>query len=277
MQNLPVYLYTNLFEVILDLDNNTGIHQIMYQRPIIIQKGVSNTIQLQFKNSDQKRVNVSTQTFVINVFDEVERKLVMTKDVTILDNASTTTNVLKGIGQVIFTEHDTENVDAKSYKFSIIKVENNSWTPVYSDTYYGVSGTVEVRNDVYPAVRPSLALSEFQRNFNADSDKRWWEWYSGNLKTAPTNSFMHTTAFYLTRFKGKVIVEGSLENTPGYYGNYATITTKTFNGFTGVSYANFTGVFTNIRVRYIPDKNPVDLLNTDPAFTGTFDKLLYRC
>jgi hypothetical protein len=277
MQNLPVYLYTNLFEVILDLDNNTGIHQIMYQRPIIIQKGVSNTIQLQFKNSDQKRVNVSTQTFVINVFDEVERKLVMTKDVTILDNASTTTNVLKGIGQVVFTEHDTENVDAKSYKFSIIKVENNSWTPVYSDTYYGVSGTVEVRNDVYPAVRPSLALSEFQRNFNADSDKRWWEWYSGNLKTAPTNSFMHTTAFYLTRFKGKVIVEGSLENTPGYYGNYATITTKTFNGFTGVSYANFTGMFTNIRVRYIPDKNPVDLLNTDPAFTGTFDKLLYRC
>jgi hypothetical protein len=211
------------------------------------------------------------------VFDEVERKLVMTKDVTILDNASTTTNVLKGIGQVVFTEHDTENVDAKSYKFSIIKVENNSWTPVYSDTYYGVSGTVEVRNDVYPAVRPSLALSEFQRNFNADSDKRWWEWYSGNLKTAPTNSFMHTTAFYLTRFKGKVIVEGSLENTPGYYGNYATITTKTFNGFTGVSYANFTGMFTNIRVRYIPDKNPVDLLNTDPAFTGTFDKLLYRC
>ena len=39
MQKLPVYLYTNLFDVTLDLDNNKEINQIMYQRPLKIQKG----------------------------------------------------------------------------------------------------------------------------------------------------------------------------------------------------------------------------------------------
>ena len=56
MQKLPVYLYANLSEVTLDLDITTGIHQIMYQNPITIQKGIRTPVQLQFKNSDQKRV-----------------------------------------------------------------------------------------------------------------------------------------------------------------------------------------------------------------------------
>lgn len=279
MQKLPVYLYPNLFEVVLDLDDNKELYPIMYQRALEIQKGVRNTIQLQFKNSDQKLLDVSTQTFVLNVFDSVDHTLIMQKSVGIPSALSTAT-VYKGIGTVIFNERDTLDVDSKSYKFSVVKVEDDgSTSPTYANTYYGVAGTLQIKNEIYPVLKPSYALSTFQRVYNSAPTKMQWEWYSGNIKADPAlqdGNALHTISTYLTRFKGKVIIEGTLENTPGPFANYAVINTVDYNNFTGVDYYNFNGVFTNIRVRYIPNKNPIDNQNNDPTYTGTFDKFLYR-
>ena len=278
MQKLPVYLYTNLFEVMLDLDNNIGIHQTMYQQPLTIQKGVRSTIQLQFKNSDQKRLNISTQTFVMNVFDPTNNTLMLSKQLDILDTASTTTNALKGIGQVTFTEVDTLEAEPKNYRFSVTRLESDgSYSPAYTNTYYGVAGTLEIRNDVYPALKPSQEITNFQRNYNATASK--WEYSTGNLRANPefqAGTALHTVAFYMTGFKGRVLVEGTLENSPGTYSYFATLGTKTYFNYTGVGYVNFNGLFSYIRVRYIPDANPVTGLNDDTTYAGTFDKVQYR-
>lgn len=280
MQKLPVYLYTNLFDVTLDLDNNRGIHQTMYQRTLKIQKGVRNTVQLQFKNSDQKRIDISTQTFVMNVFNQEDHQLVMTKDLTIIDDGSTSTNILKGLASVTFTESDTLGIDTKSYNFSITKLEEGgSYSPTYSNTYYDVAGVLEVKNEILPAMKPSLAVTNFQRVFNPDSAAQQWEFYSGNIRVNPelqSNHAQHTVAIYMTNFKGSVRVEATQENSPGTYGNYATISTKTYTGFTGSDYVNFNGVFTSVRVKFIPQKDPATLLNTDVNYTGSVDKVLYR-
>jgi hypothetical protein len=264
MQKLPIYLYTNLFEVTLDLDKNRGIHQIMYQRTLKIQKGVKNTIQLQFKNSDQKRVGISSSTFKINVFDPVDRKLVMSKDVTVLDNASTTTNALKGLAEISFLENETLKLDSKSYNFAIVKSEDDgSYSPTYSNTYYDVAGTLEIKDEIYPSFVPSFSMSDFQRSFNGAA----WEYSTGNLRVYPDSiGTLHTAAFYMTNYRGTVLVEGTLENSPSINPNYALISTKVYNQFTGIDYVNFNGVFNYIRVRYIPTTNT----------TGTFDKLLLR-
>jgi hypothetical protein len=58
MQKLPVYLYSNLIGLQLDLDNNTRIDRTMYQRELKIQKGLKNKVQIQFKNSDQKTIRI---------------------------------------------------------------------------------------------------------------------------------------------------------------------------------------------------------------------------
>jgi hypothetical protein len=278
MQKLPVYLYTNLFEVLLDLDNNTGIHQIMYQNPLTIQKGVRNTIQLQFKNSDQKRLNISTQTFVMNVFDPIDDTLLLTKPVTILDTASTTTNALKGIGQVTFSEADTLYTEPKNYRFSVVKLEEDgSYSPTYANTYYGVSGTMEIKNDVLPNLKPSVTITDFQRNFN--SSTLLWEYSTGNLRADPefqSNGAVHTVAFFMTNFKGQVLVEGTLENSPTYYAYYAKLATKNYDGYSGGAYVTFTGLFTYIRVRYIPTANPTTGHNNDTTYAGTFDKVQHR-
>jgi hypothetical protein len=278
MQKLPVYLYANLFEVILDLDNNIGIHQIMYQRPLTIQKGVRSTVQLQFKNSDQKRLDISTQTFVMNVFDPLDNTLLLSKQVEILDTASTTTNALKGIGQVTFAEADTLEIEPKNYRFSVTRLESDgSYSPAYANTYYGVAGTLELKNEVYPALKPSQEIIKFQRNYNSTTLK--WEYSTGNLRANPefqAGTALHTVAFYMTGFKGRVLVEGTLENSPTTYAYYATLGTKTYFNYTGVGYVNFNGLFSYIRVRYIPDANPVTNQNNDTTYSGTFDKVQYR-
>lgn len=263
MQKCPIYLYTNSFEVLLDLDDNTRVHNIMYQRDLKIQKGLKNKIQLQFKNSDQKRVNISTGTFVFSMFDQNDQRQLVQKTVSLIDDGTTST---RGLALLELNENDTLDLDTGHYKFSVTSMESDgSYTPTYANTYYGISGTLEVRQDSYPVLIPSQSVEVFQRQYNHDTQQ--YEFYSGNLRAFPEfngNTALHTVALYLNDFKGTIYIEGSQENSPGYFGNYAVISTitKTQNT-TGITYANFNGVFSFVRIRYA-------------QIAGTIDKALYR-
>lgn len=278
---LPVYLYPNLFEVILDLDDNNRINQVMYQRDLKLQKGLKNTVQLQFKNSDQKLIDIRSKQFVFVLFDTINQRNLIEKDVRILDTSTTaTTALLKGLGEVVFTESELQSCESVYYK-GVIKTldEDGSYVPAYSNTYYDVAATIEVRHDVYPVLQPSQEVTDFLRYYNGDLSALHYEYYTGNLNAHPefdSNAALHTAAVYMTRFKGRVVIEATLENTPMDFGNYAVISSKTYDGFTGIDYTNFNGIFSKIRIRYIPAKNPVNQQNDDVGYAGTVDKVLYR-
>ena len=282
MQNLPVYLYTNLFEVTLDLDENTRIRQVMYQRPLKIQKGVKNTVIVQFKNSDQKLLNINNRNFKMYVYDiSDDRSLVLSKNIQVLDIGSTATvYATKGLGEIVFAENEIQDIDSKPHNFSIVEVsDDSSESPAYSNTYYDVAGTIEIKDEVFPKFRPSIEISNFQRFYNSDVAKLQWEYDTGNIRTYPERlkkSSIQTVAYYLRNFKGTVLLEGTLENSPTTYGNYALIDTKTYNGTSGVDYVNFTGLFTHIKITYIPAKNPSTGVNDDTVYAGYFDKVLIR-
>lgn len=275
---LPVYLYTNLFEVILDLDNNNRINQVMYQRDLKLQKGVKNKVQLQFKNSDQKFIDVSTSSFVFVLFDTVNQRNLIEKNVTILDDGSN--RELRGLGEVVFTESDLQSCESTFYKMGIKALDvDGSYIPAYANTYYGVGATIEVRHDLYPTLVPSQEVVKFSMYFNADQSAQRYEYYTGNLNAYPQfngNTALHTIAVYMSRYKGRVIVEGTLESNPGTFGNYAVIKDTVYDGFTGIDYYNFNGIFSNIRVRYIPNKEPVSQQNNNTVYAGTVDRVLYR-
>lgn len=282
MQNLPVYLYTNLFEVTLDLDENTRIRQVMYQRPLKIQKGVKNTVRVQFKNSDQKLLNINNRNFKMYVYDiSDDRSLVLSKNIQVLDIGSTATvYATKGLGEIVFAENEIQDIDSKPHNFSIVEVDDDgSESPSYANTYYDVAGTMEIKDEVFPKFRPSIEISNFQRVYNSDVAKLQWEYDTGNIRTYPERlkkSSIQTVAYYLRNFKGTVLLEGTLENSPTTYGNYALIDTKTYNGTSGVDYVNFTGLFTHIKITYIPAKNPSTGVNDDTVYAGYFDKVLIR-
>ncbi len=278
MPKLPVYLYNNKIEVIIDLEPTGRTFNIMYQRDLVLQKGVRNTIQFEFKNSDQKILDVSTQTFVLSMFDATDNRLLIEKPLEILDDGSTYS--LRGLTRAVFNESDLEPLDTLYYNYSIKRQTSDSnFEPAYANTYYGIRGTLKINNDIAPTPKPTTIVTSFQLIYNPDIDKQWYEYYSGNLRADPefkTGTALHTLAMYLTRYRGKIIVEGTLDNTPGSFDHYATLVEKTYNQYTGIDYVNFNGVFSYVRVRYIPDKNPSSQDNRDTSYAGTVDKIMYR-
>jgi hypothetical protein len=346
MQSFPIYLYPNTLEVILDLDPTTrGVNNVMYQRELTIQKGIKNNIRIQFKNSDQKLLPVpASGMFVFNMFDATTQRLVLEKELTILDDtmysnvsvdqtvtsntltfASTTgmeigqsvsgfgiqpntvitsisnnivtmnnptvypvtsaTNLtfgtmsLRGTGQLTLKESDTVDLSAGGYRFSVVykDTSDNTYLPTYANTYYDVAGFVKVAQDVYPVLQPSQEIVAFLPVLNTDT--QLYEYKSGNVYAYPeynSNSALHTMALYMTNFKGLVLIQGTLSPQPDSYNKYFTITSKTYNGFDGVDYLNFNGIYSYVRVIYIPSKGPLDQDNTNTAYSGTFDKVLYR-
>lgn len=276
MQNLPIYLYTNSFDVILDLDSAVqGVNQVMYQRDLKIQKGVKNQVRIQFKNSDQKRLSIAnTQTFVFSMFDAITQRLLIEKPLQVLEETTGT----RGVALLTLTESDTVNLERSSYQYSVKALDaDGSYVPAYVNTYYGASGTLMLSNDLYPVLQPSQEIISFLPSYDDAVQK--YEHKSGNVYAYPEyngNTALHTIAYYMTRYRGSVLVQGTLNNTPASFGRYVTVATRTYNGFSGVDYLNFNGVFSYIRVIYIPATAPAESTNDNPAYYGSFDKAQYR-
>ncbi len=277
MQNLPVYLYNYKLDVTLDLDATVkGVNRVMYQRDLKIQKGIKNQVRVQFKNSDQKNVRIyTTQTFVFSMFDAINQRLLVEKPLQVLDVGSTST---KGLAVLTLTESDTLDLDRTSYKYSIKLLDSDgSYTPAYSDTYYGISGTLHLSQDIYPVLQDSKVIDTFVKTYNDSIQK--YEHKSGNIYAQPEyngNTALHTMAFYLTNYRGTVYIHGTLDNTPDTSGNYSTLETRTYNGTSGIDYVNFNGIYSYVRIIHVPAKGPTDPDNDNPAYYGSFDKVLYR-
>lgn len=279
MQVLPVYLYQNNLDVILDLDPTVrGVNRVMYQHDLKIQKGLKNKVRIQFKNSDQKRVNISnTQTFVFSMFDAINRRLLIEKELTVLDQGTTST---RGLAELTLTESDTVDLDKSSYTYSVKYVDpaDGTYLPAYSNTYYDINGTLHLYEDIYPVLQPSIEVSDLQISYNSSTEL--YEYKSRAIYASPEyngNTALHTMAFYLTGFKGTVHVQATLNNNPDDLANYSTIESIVYTGVTGVEYINFNGVYSYVNLLVIPEKGPIDLNNRDnQEYRGTFDKFLYR-
>jgi len=279
MQILPVYLYQNNLDVTLDLDPTIrGVNRVMYQRDLKIQKGLKNKVRVQFKNSDQKRVTISTtQTFIFSMFDSVNQRLLVEKNLEVLDDGVTTST--RGTALLTLSESDTIDLDKSSYQYSVKMLDSDgSYMPAYSNTYYDIAGTLHVLEDINPVLQPTVEMSDFQLSYNADTTL--FEYKSRAIYASPEyngNSALHTIAFYMTNFKGTVYIQGTLNNNPNDNAYFSTIQTLTYDGFTGIDYKNFNGVYSYIQIMVVPEKGPMDSDNRDnQSYRGTFDKFLYR-
>ena len=301
MQKLPVYLYTNSYSITLDLDNSRGVNNVMYQRNIIFQKGLKNKVQIQFKNSDQKPVSISSGTFFFRMFDNNNVMPFQPRQLEVIDDGVTTST--RGLALLTLSEGDTADITPKKYTFSITALDTDgSYVPTYANTYYGVNGTAEIREDVEPFLTESFSTDAFNWDRDTPIDRQgvpqmnWWTFSSGTIEVNPalnTNIGLHTFAFYLTEVKGHIDVYGTLENTPSGQGNgnesYALLESVPYSkNFTGVDYLNISGNYTNFKVKYVPDADgsganwygasiPGNPVPGQPYWpNGKIDKILFR-
>jgi hypothetical protein len=141
-----------------------------------------------------------------------------------------------------------------------------------------MAGTVTLADDVYPVLSPSTEIDSFLKTWNQGTNLYYYP--SGNLYANPeyhgNSRALHTMAFYMTNYRGTVTVQGTLANQPDSTNWYYTIATTVYTDFTGIDYLNFNGVYSYVRIFHTPATAPGDSTNDNPAYFGSFDKLLYR-
>lgn len=273
MNKLPVYLYSNNLSVILDLDQNRGIHKIMYQRKLKIQKGFKDTVQIEFKNSDQKPVSIAGNDYYFDLLDAEGKQYVLnqSKRLDIVESVGTdSTIVSKGIATVTFDPFDTFNLQAANYKF-VIKRDNGdgTYTPAYSNTYYGITGDLEVVSDGYPTGYPLQIIDMKTLETGKDYDRTFgsmgFVFHTGWLRpvvratSTATNSFATIT---LAGFKGTITVEGTLDNSPSPAGSanaqsFDIITYSTDTATTEIIELDCGSGYTAVRFKVKPAPGPL--------------------
>jgi hypothetical protein len=238
----------------------------MYQRKLKLQKGFRDSIQIQFKNSDQKPVSVSTGTYYFDMIDSSGRQLVLSKPLTIVDDAVTTST--KGIAIASFDPIDTINLTAASYKF-LVKKDNGdgTFTPAYSNTYYGITGEVEIVEDGFALGYPVQTVDikklesgkEYDRTFGSMGYVFVSEWMRPIVRPttiATTSSVLIT----LASFAGEVTVEGTVDNNPSGAGhaNAQAFTVTNYISSTpaqGTIQLTWNSAYTAVRVKVKPKNN----------------------
>lgn len=260
MQTISRYLLNNV--VIVFTSGYHGRNSAVYDRRIKLYKGVSNPLNFTFKNEDQKAQNVVSKIYEFVLIDSETKQSVLTRNLSILDDGSTTST--KGTASITVTEGDLLTLDAKFYNYAIREVaSDNSRTVTFADTSYNAAGTVEVLDGAYPDMIDSVVIDSFTSSLGPLT------YTSSAIDAKPginNNVALHTIAIYQKSFQGTLRIQGTMVSSPGD-SDYFEIGNIIFtNASDSVSYHNFNGVYENIRFSW----------GNSSGNTGRIDKILYR-
>ena len=263
MQTVSRYLLNNV--VIVYTSGYHGRNSTVYDRRIKLYKGVSNPLSFTFKNEDQKAQDITAKTYEFNLIDSETKQSVVTRNLTILDDGSTTTT--KGTASITVTEGDLLTLDAKFYNYAIREVAaDNTRTVTFADSFYNAAGTVEVLDGAYPDMIDSTEVNSFTSTIGPLT------YTSSAIDANPginNNVALHTIAIYQKSFVGTLRIQGTMVTTDVLdpQTDYFDIATISFDGNSApVTYYNFNGVYENVRFSW----------GNTSGNTGRVDKILYR-
>lgn len=111
----------------------------MYTRPITVYQGIDNPVVVEFKNQDQKLVNLTGFTVQASIQDPIAEQTISTYAVTFA-------NIANGRGNITLDATTISNLENRIYKltFKTVAVAGGAERPLYSDDNYGVPIDLEV-------------------------------------------------------------------------------------------------------------------------------------
>lgn len=248
MQKIQFYLVPNRIAVTTDVAGyNTEFRQV-YQRQIKIYKGIDNTIELDIRNSDQRKTAVTGYTAELQFFDS-EHKVLFTA-------AGTTIGV--GLMSVTIPAGTIVNLQPQMLKVAAKLVSANAELPLYIDSQFGLLGTVEVLNG-YNHLRSDVVDEARVFNFEFDKMKFTSEMMTfGSELNEDYNlpEFKSVNVFFYPKegdaFVGEVVVEATNDKSTSFGTKWTTVVTHTISEIydADVQHVTVTGEYRYIRVVY---------------------------
>jgi len=156
MQLTPRYLVNNRTTIITNDAGFITEYRPVYQRHINVYRGIDNVLDFKILNADQKPIDITNYTPKFQAFDE-NRLLVIEHNGELItgdDSAPT-----RGLFKVTVTDNDLLNIDQQYLSYNVHLIDNTTNVPVltYSNTNFGMNGTIYVSETAFPG--PAAATS----------------------------------------------------------------------------------------------------------------------
>jgi len=264
MQKISCYLYSNRVVVNLDLASSPLEWRIVYQKKLKIYKGFENVVELDIKNSDQKRIDVSALTLQCVIMDTLGQEI-YTADVEHSDTP--------GLATFTVPASALEFVSPQFLRYTVyILNEDDTKSPIYGDAQFGITGMIDYIGDALPQVLLPKVLSNF--TYLHDSVTAVQTFYSDAVEINPPNDIVEEPVLTLEFVASGLAAEVKVQMTKDPVVSTATVwtTLETFTIATNTStlsktYDSADGFDKEagwLRVTYVRATNN----------TGTFDKVL---
>ena len=244
------YLYAQKHTAVI---TDTGVSNLMsmfYTPNVKVYRGIDNYVRIEFKNRDQKRVNMADKTASIIILDQENNVAYVERALTVIDER-------KGIMEASITESDLLNLDSKFYHYALKVTDGEDRTaPAYADDNYGANGVLEVTEGVYPTFKESTT-----EDFGSGNT-------GSTISIKPyinRNTAQHTAQVYFgSAFTGTLEIQGSINPSNSIQNaDFTTIATETYTAQSDNAYVNFTGVYSAVRF-------------VRTTTSGTLSQVLYR-
>ena len=210
MQKISSYLLHNRIELVADLAGFFTEYKAVYKRQIKIYRGVNNLIEFDFKNADQKRIDLTSYTLRLNVMD-VTGKALPNSPYTLTKLNQTTA---KGLATATIPLTDLANLVDQQLTYSVTTSANEVF---YVDTQFGAAGVIDLQGGVTPVTRPVDTYTHF--NGLGDFNNTTITYFSDAINLRFMDAVPPTTAtitITLDQLVGSVWVEGTTDPVVGH-------------------------------------------------------------
>ena len=139
MQSLRVYLYDQILKLQISSDQTITLEdRTVYTKPIVLYKGIDNTLKLLVKNADQKAVDIASKTFYAELVRTPQRDFVAAY-------TATTVSASTGVAEFVITASTINPEPVGWYHLLIKYTETGADHLAYSDDNYSVAIPVELK------------------------------------------------------------------------------------------------------------------------------------
>jgi len=267
MQKISSYLYPNRINLTVDLATHSVEYRTVYQRRFKIYKGLKNELLLDIKNAEQKRIDVSNKNIVFLILDENNQSIY---------SSSVVHSSTKGLATVSIPASTFAVLKPQFLKFAVYILNNdNSKTPVYGDTQFNMTGTLELLDNALDRNLPDIVVDTFNYLLDESVDPSVKKFTSEAVYVNVPNDIISSPdidiEFIFNNFNGTIstqFTEDTVVQTESIWKTVETFnvsytTTNLTKNYTAPSYTNKKNWF---RVFYI----------LNPNTTGTIDKIIVR-
>ena len=266
MQKISSYLYSNRIQAVVNLAASPLEWRIVYQRKFKIYQGLNNVLELDVKNAEQKRIDITTYAMKFVIMDQLNQEVYA-------GNVNTATGK-KGIGLMTIPATALDTITPQFLKYTVyILNQDTTKTPVYGDTQFGVTGTMDLLGGAMPTGLPVKTIKTFTYEIDV-IDPTWAtrNYYSEAIEINPVNDGVGSGNVELEFIFSSLAAPITVQTTTGTVVSTAT-------NWTDIETFNVTTATTTVTKTYpvSSDTNWLRISYTAQAdAAGTIDKVIAR-